>query len=102
MFSLKNKIALVTGAGSGIGAAIALTYAKAGAFVYVLDRHAEAGAETIAQKLAQGLEGGALTLMPSASSFQGALHKPSFGPSFRPAAVPRASCQIRSREALSL
>ena len=56
MFSLKNKIALVTGAGSGIGAAIALTYAKAGAFVYVLDRHAEAGAETIAQLRGEGKE----------------------------------------------
>ncbi|MBM3869802.1 MAG: short-chain dehydrogenase, partial [Verrucomicrobia bacterium] len=33
MFSLKDKITLVTGAGSGIGAAIAETFAKAGGFV---------------------------------------------------------------------
>jgi 2-keto-3-deoxy-L-fuconate dehydrogenase len=38
MFKLKNKIALVTGAASGIGEAIAKTLAGAGAFVYVADR----------------------------------------------------------------
>jgi NAD(P)-dependent dehydrogenase (short-subunit alcohol dehydrogenase family) len=38
MFSLQDKIALVTGAGSGIGAAIAELFAKAGARVFVTDR----------------------------------------------------------------
>src|SRR5690349_20123180 len=38
MFSLANKTALVTGAGSGIGAAIAELFAKAGATVFVTDR----------------------------------------------------------------
>ena len=38
MFRLDNKTALVTGAGSGIGEAIAHTLARAGAFVYVADR----------------------------------------------------------------
>jgi len=37
MFDLTNKIALVTGAASGIGEAIAHTFAKSGAFVYVAD-----------------------------------------------------------------
>ncbi len=37
MFDLSGKIALVTGAASGIGEAIALTFARQGAFVYVAD-----------------------------------------------------------------
>ncbi|MGI8468474.1 MAG: SDR family NAD(P)-dependent oxidoreductase [Pyrinomonadaceae bacterium] len=37
MFDLTNKIILVTGAASGIGAAIAKTLASAGAFIYVAD-----------------------------------------------------------------
>ena len=43
MFSLKNKTALVTGAASGIGAAIADTFAKAGATVWVADRDEKNG-----------------------------------------------------------
>jgi NAD(P)-dependent dehydrogenase (short-subunit alcohol dehydrogenase family) len=39
VFSLKNKTALVTGAASGIGAAIAETFAQAGATVWIADRN---------------------------------------------------------------
>lgn len=49
MFSLQEKIALVTGAGSGIGAAIAEVLAKAGATVYVADRDEQSGRETTAR-----------------------------------------------------
>jgi 2-keto-3-deoxy-L-fuconate dehydrogenase len=46
MFRLDNKITLVTGAGSGIGAAIAQTFARAGAIVLVADRDQAAGERT--------------------------------------------------------
>lgn len=57
MFSLKNRISLVTGAGSGIGAAIAETYASAGAFVFVSDRDEKAGRDTLARIQASGGHG---------------------------------------------
>ncbi len=53
MFSLNNKITLVTGAGSGIGAAIAETFARAGAQVFVADRDAKGGMETVQRIAAQ-------------------------------------------------
>lgn len=51
MFSLSQKVALVTGAGSGIGAAIAETFASAGARVFVADRD-EPGAHKTVKKIA--------------------------------------------------
>jgi 2-keto-3-deoxy-L-fuconate dehydrogenase len=50
MFKLDGKIALVTGAGSGIGAAIAETFAIAGAEVIVADRDSKAG-ESVAKQI---------------------------------------------------
>jgi NAD(P)-dependent dehydrogenase (short-subunit alcohol dehydrogenase family) len=47
MFSLQNKYAAITGAGSGIGKAIAETFAKQGAVVYVIDLNEQHAQETV-------------------------------------------------------
>lgn len=54
MFNLNSKTALVTGAGSGIGASIAETFAHAGAFVYVTDRDEKGGHQTVSRIHAAG------------------------------------------------
>src|SRR5262245_5163934 len=46
MFDLTNKIAVITGAGSGIGQAIASLFAKQGAHAVVLDMNPEASSAT--------------------------------------------------------
>jgi len=54
MFRLDGKTAVVTGAGSGIGRAIAGTFAGAGARVFVLERDVRGGDETVAAIRAKG------------------------------------------------
>jgi 2-keto-3-deoxy-L-fuconate dehydrogenase len=53
MFSLTDKVAVITGAGSGIGEAIARAFAKQGAKVEILDVD-EAGAEKVTQEILAG------------------------------------------------
>ncbi len=60
MFSLEGKSAVVTGAGSGIGQAIALTFARQGAKVYVLDVNQEQANSTVSRIQEDGGEAFAL------------------------------------------
>lgn len=53
---LEQKVAVVTGAGSGIGRAIALQFARAGARVVVSDIGEQGGRETVARITAAGGE----------------------------------------------
>jgi 2-keto-3-deoxy-L-fuconate dehydrogenase len=57
MFSLKDKHAVVTGAGSGIGRAVALMLAKQGAIVYVADINEAQAVETV-ELVGQAAAGG--------------------------------------------
>lgn len=54
MIELRGEIALVTGAGSGIGRAIAATFARAGATVHVADLELGAAESSVAAIVADG------------------------------------------------
>ena len=55
---LENKVAIITGAGAGIGRAAALAFAREGAKVLVADWGEETGRETVALVKKQGGEAG--------------------------------------------
>lgn len=65
MSILKDKVAIVSGAGSGIGRAIAVTYAKEGAKVIVADIHESHADETV--KIIQENGGDAFTVKADSS-----------------------------------
>ncbi|RYU87316.1 glucose 1-dehydrogenase [Mucilaginibacter terrigena] len=55
MFSLKNKHAVITGGGSGIGRAISVLFAQQGATVHIIELNTDAAAQTIDEiKAARG------------------------------------------------
>ncbi|TSD05134.1 MAG: short-chain dehydrogenase/reductase SDR [Parcubacteria group bacterium Athens0714_12] len=62
---LKNKIAIITGAGSGIGRAIALSFIKEGAKLVIADWSEKGGEETI--KLIKKLKGEAVFIKTDVS-----------------------------------
>src|ERR1700737_2461674 len=54
MFRLDNKVAIITGGGSGIGKAIASVFSKQGADVYILDMDEQGSIALVKEIVAAG------------------------------------------------
>jgi NAD(P)-dependent dehydrogenase (short-subunit alcohol dehydrogenase family) len=54
MFNLKNKTAVITGGGSGIGQAIAVLFAKQGALVHIIELTKESAKDTLNRITTEG------------------------------------------------
>jgi len=57
MSKLQNKVAVITGGGSGIGRAISLLFAAEGATVHILDLNIEGGQSVVSEITNQGGRG---------------------------------------------
>jgi NAD(P)-dependent dehydrogenase (short-subunit alcohol dehydrogenase family) len=54
MFTLKNRSAIITGGGSGIGKAIAVLFAQQGAAVHIIEMDSAAASATVSEIIASG------------------------------------------------
>ena len=54
MFKLTNKVALITGGGSGIGKAMSVLFAQQGAIVHIIELNLENAKQTVAEITANG------------------------------------------------
>lgn len=87
---LSAKVVLVTGAGSGIGQATALTMAREGASVVIADRDEAAGTATLEMITGQGGRG--LTIIVDTSQAQGRDARSTGGRLFRTARLRGEQC----------
>jgi NAD(P)-dependent dehydrogenase (short-subunit alcohol dehydrogenase family) len=78
--TLQGKIALITGAGSGMGRAIAQAYSTVGATVGLVDLHGDAAKETLASCVGHGISIGADVSDPEAIAAALAAVRAELGP----------------------
>lgn len=76
LFSLQGRVALVTGASAGLGRAVAVAFAQAGALVLVNGRDAQRAAQVVDALVGQGLSAASLVFdIADAQARSQALHE---------------------------